>query len=568
MPGRRYSEGLHQAIEAKENVEIQKESRTLATITFQNYFRVYQKLAGMTGTAETEAEEFFKIYKLDVVVIPTNKPTIRQDMPDYVYKHTQAKYQAIVNEIIERHRSGQPVLVGTTSVAKNELISEMLVEQRIPHEVLNAKNHLREAEIIAKAGQKGAITIATNMAGRGTDIQLAKGVADLGGLHVIGTERHESRRIDNQLRGRAGRQGDPGSTRFYVALDDDLMRLFGGEKIAGLMSRLNLPDDLPIENVMVSRSIESSQVKVEGFNFDTRKHVVEYDDVINKQREIIYARRRSILDSLAAIRQSSAADQSEGLAQAADEANQYLQTILNQAIANILSASQTFEGLDINGVTSEVQAILPLNKTSVQALADQLNQAKDDQQQLADILSQTFNQALQARRQELGQQDFFMLMHLVILSTMDRLWMDHIDAVDGLRAGVALQAHGQRDPLVAFKNDAFHLFERLISTIDYEIVHQIFKVQLIKPQPLPVMEEVVQQVSTGSAQAAVQADALTPQAETGLDPAVISQISSGITINRDGKTSPASTIDKANLGRNSACWCGSGKKYKNCHWPN
>ncbi len=573
MPGRRYSEGIHQAIEAKEAVTIQKETRTLATITFQNYFRIYKKLSGMTGTAETEAEEFFKIYKLEVVAIPTNKPMIRQDMADLVYKSQKAKFSAIVEDTIARHKAGQPVLVGTTSVAKNEVLSEMLVKQRIPHEVLNAKNHLREAEIIAKAGQKGAITIATNMAGRGTDIQLAESVADLGGLHVIGTERHESRRIDNQLRGRAGRQGDPGSTRFYVALDDDLMRLFGGERIASLMDKLNLPDDMPIENALVTRSIESSQVKVEGHNFDSRKNVVEYDDVINKQREIIYARRRSILASLSRLRQ---ADQEDILADdpnftSADfnfEANHYVQQVLTQAARNIVLSQLSDHGIDQQGLVAEVQAVLPLTTQAAQNFATSITEL-DNHEDATKSVEGLFSQAWAARQKQLGDQQFAMLMHLVILSAMDRQWMDHIDVIDSLRAAVALQAHGQRDPLVAFKNEAYQLFERLMGSIDYEVAHQIFKVELIQPQPVINTQEVHQELPTGSVTAAIQADALTPgQSETGLDPAVVSKLAGNIAVSRDGKPAKASTVDKSTLGRNEPCWCGSGKKYKNCHWPN
>lgn len=565
MPGRRYSEGLHQALEAKESVVIQKESRTLATITFQNYFRLYDKLAGMTGTAETEAEEFYKIYKLEVVVIPTNRPNIRIDHSDFVYKNQNAKYQAIIEDIIERHQAGQPVLVGTTSVSKNELLSEMLVKQRIPHEVLNAKNHLRESEIIAKAGQKGSITIATNMAGRGTDITLDKGVAELGGLYVIGTERHESRRIDNQLRGRAGRQGDPGASRFYVALDDDLMRLFGGERIASLMDRLNLPDDMPIENAMVTKSIESSQIKVEGFNFDTRKHVVEYDDVINRQREIIYARRRRILESLAKI--TGSAPENASSSDFDFEAEQYLKTILSQAAGHVVASQVGSEGLHTEGILSEIQAIVPLSSSSSRELTSRLSQATGNKE-AEELIQQVFEQALDKKQKDMGQHQYQYLIHLVILSTMDRLWMDHIDSVDSLRAGVALQAHGQRDPLVAFKNEAFQLFQRLIEAIDYEVVHQIFKVQLINPAPPPISEEVLQELPTGSVEATIQADALTPQSETGLNPAIISKYAGNIAVSRDGQPAKASTKDKSQLGRNDTCWCGSGKKYKNCHWPN
>jgi preprotein translocase subunit SecA len=572
MPGRRYSEGLHQAIEAKEGVEIQKESKTLATITFQNYFRLYEKLGGMTGTAETEAEEFAKLYKLDVVVIPTNKPNVRKDFADYVYKTQRAKYNALIAEVIERHKAGQPVLVGTTSVSKNELLSEMLTKQRIPHEVLNAKNHEREAEIIAKAGQKGAITIATNMAGRGTDILLAEGVADLGGLHVIGTERHESRRIDNQLRGRAGRQGDPGSSRFYVALDDDLMRLFGGERIAGLMTRLNVPEDMPIENALVSRSIESSQVKVEGFNFDTRKHVVEYDDVINKQREIIYARRRRILESMAILKRKQSGAAEESTASDPEEqlfdAREHMERLLEEAAHSIVLSNAADRGIDVEGVMAEITSILPQDDASLKQLRSEIESLEDDHaihQRIGDL----FSAALEARQVQMGADSFSMLTHLVILTTIDRLWMDHIDVIDDLRTGVGLRAYGQRDPLIEFKNEAYKLFERLIGGIDYEVTHQIFKVELIKPQPMPKMEVTKQELETGSVGATLQADALTPESETGLDAAIISKYTSNVPVSRNGKAAkPTTSIDKSKLGRNDECWCGSGKKYKRCHYPN
>lgn len=573
MAGRRFGEGLHQAIEAKEGVEIQKESKTLATITFQNYFRLYDKLAGMTGTAETEAEEFAKLYKLDVVVIPTNRPMIRKDHPDYVYKNQRAKYQAIVEDVIERHKSGQPVLVGTTSVSKNELVSDLLTKKRVPHEVLNAKNHEREAEIIAKAGERGSITIATNMAGRGTDIQLGEGVTELGGLHVIGTERHESRRIDNQLRGRAGRQGDPGSSRFYVAMDDDLMRLFNGERIASLMSRLNVPEDMPIENALVSKTIEGSQVKVEGHNFDIRKHVVEYDDVINKQREIIYSRRRRILESLDVLNKLQSGQQSaEEAGMSLEEASQVAMTevrrMLDEAARNMVVAHWIGHDLDIEGLMAEFEAILPVDEPSRKKVSAEISEM-DKPDQVIEFIQSQFASALDSRQKNLGTEAFVMLAHLVMLSTIDRLWMDHIDMVDDLRTGVGLRAYGQRDPLVEFKNEAFGLFERLIGGIDYEVAHQIFKVQLVQPQPMPKMEAEKQEVATGSVNAALQADALTPQPETGIAANIIRKQAMAAQAGAaaggaNGK--PAAPAKKP--GRNDVCWCGSGKKYKRCHYPN
>jgi preprotein translocase subunit SecA len=566
MPGRRYSEGLHQAIEAKEGVEIQKESKTLATITFQNYFRLYKKLAGMTGTAETEAEEFAKIYKLDVVAIPTNRPMIRKDLSDLVFKSQHAKFAAVVNEIIARHEQGQPVLVGTTSVAKNELLSEMLTKQRVPHEVLNAKNNEREAEIVAQAGQKGAITIATNLAGRGTDIRLGDGVADAGGLHVIGTERHESRRIDNQLRGRSGRQGDPGSSQFYVALDDDLMRLFGGEKIASLMERFNLPDDMPIENNLVSRSSECAQVKVEGHNFDIRKHVVEYDDVINRQREIIYKRRRAILESLERLKIAA-----EG--QAADEdgetefsVDDYLDRVVQDTTESVVMAHTTDHGVDIEAVSQDLAAIFP------DGVKGPKWQDADNPRLVQEDMLHALEHALDARREQLGEHHFAMVAHLLILTVIDRLWMDHIDMIDDLRTGIGLQAYGQRDPLVEFKNQAFTLFERLMGNIDFEVMHQLFKVELVQAPAVVPMHEIKQELPTGSVTAALEADALTPQNEIGaaenLTAAQISAATPPARLNIDGRMAPMPAVDKSKLGRNSPCWCGSGKKYKSCHWPN
>jgi preprotein translocase subunit SecA len=428
----------------------------------------------------------------------------------------------------------------------------MLTKQRVAHEVLNAKNNEREAEIVAKAGRQGAITIATNMAGRGTDIRLGEGVVELGGLHVIGTERHESRRIDNQLRGRAGRQGDPGSSQFYVALDDDLMRLFGGERIAGLMDRFNLPDDMPIENAMVSRSIESAQVKVEGHNFDIRKHVVEYDDVINKQREIIYARRRSILESLAVLQSGQAETDSEvqfGL-------DEYVDRILTAAAQSIVFSHTADAGIDMDAIRQELEAIVPdavhLDET-------------EDSKVLVEQIEQLFADALQKRHDQLGEQHLQLAAHLLVLQVIDRLWMDHIDAIDDLRTGIGLQAYGQRDPLVEFKNQAYRLFERLMGDIDFEVVHQLFKVQLMQQATLPITQEVKQELPTGSIAAALVADALTPQREIGPQEHLTQAQVDAATpaLNAKGKT-----VDKTTLGRNEPCWCGSGKKYKNCHWPN
>ncbi|OQX50627.1 preprotein translocase subunit SecA [candidate division CPR3 bacterium 4484_211] len=477
MPGRRYSEGLHQAIEAKEGVPIQKESKTLATISFQNYFRMYQKLAGMTGTAVTEAEEFSKIYQLPVVAIPTNKPVVRVDLPDQIYKHQRAKYSAVLKEIEEKHQKGQPVLVGTTSVEKNELVSKLLKRRHIPHKILNAKNHQKEAEIIAQAGQRGAVTVATNLAGRGTDIKLGEGVKELGGLHVIGTERHEARRIDNQLRGRAGRQGDPGSSRFFVALDDDLMRVFGGDRIAKMMERFNFPEDLPIEHPLITKSLETAQKKVESYNFDIRKHLVEYDDVINKQREIIYRLRRKIL-----------------------EKKSLKETILKKLAGK--------------------------NKNSASQISPKPSSEESSAQK-----------AYLAKEQELGPETMRKLERAIYLSTLDQLWMDHIDAIDELRRGIQLRGYAQKDPLVEFKNEAFSMFKQLMERINTEAVERILKVEII-PQVQSTPAITLKNLS-------LHQDTPIPS------PAPVS-------------TSPSTKPSSKKVGRNDPCPCGSGKKYKHC----
>ncbi|MDO8515030.1 MAG: preprotein translocase subunit SecA [bacterium] len=493
MPGRRWSEGIHQAVEAKENVPIQQESRTLATVSLQNYFRKYEKLAGMTGTAATEAEEFHKIYKLDVLAIPTNNPNIRKDFPDQVYKTQRAKYAAIVADVEECYKRGQPVLVGTTSIDKNEIISQFLKHRNIPHAVLNAKQHEKEAQIISEAGKKFAVTVATNMAGRGVDILLGgtrdlpnwqkdhDEVVSLGGLHVIGTERHESRRIDNQLRGRSGRQGDPGSSRFYVALDDDIMRIFGGDQVAKLMTMFNIPENQPLEHGLVTRSIEQAQKKVEGLNFDSRKHLVEYDDIMNKQREIVYAMRREVLDNIS--------DKNKILAK------------IDGAIDKI----QTVE---------EFAAIIPFDEASQARMKDQ----NVDYHKIA-------HEVYDGREKQLTSEVMRDVEKFVMLSVVDNLWMDHLDSIDDLREGIGLRGYAQRDPLTEYKSEAFNMFESLIAAIDDEIVHRIFKVQVNVPQqPKPIINP----------------------------------------------TSPAAPVGvtRGKPGRNDHCYCGSGKKYKKCHYPN
>lgn len=483
MEGRRLSEGLHQAIEAKEGVPIQRESKTLATVSLQNYFRMYDKLAGMTGTAVTEAEEFNKIYKLDVVVIPTNNPVAREDLSDAVYKTGRAKLTAVVNAVAEAHEKGQPVLIGTTSIEKNEIISELLRRRKIKHEVLNAKNHAREAQIIAKAGEKGAVTVATNMAGRGVDIILGgevpegkdgkkqwekahKEVLELGGLFVIGTERHESRRIDNQLRGRSGRQGDPGKSQFFVALDDDIMRLFGGDRIAGLMTRFNMPEDVPLTHPLVSKAIENAQVKVEGFNFDIRKHLVEYDDVLNKQREIVYQLRRRVVEA------DSPEDSLKG------EVLERIDTTL-QTLVTMQSAVQSFEeSEEVNQkIIAEYVTVVPFDEASQQQLVKQLMQLHTAEEK-TEFLTKIAHDLYEKREEQMGHDLMRKVERFVMLSVIDKLWEDHLDAIENLRQGIGLRGYAQKDPLVEYKNEAYRMFEQLMWGIDDEVVHRIFKIQV------------------------------------------------------------------------------------------
>lgn len=584
MVGRRLSEGLHQAIEAKENVPIQKESKTLATVSLQNYFRMYEKLAGMTGTAVTEAEEFNKIYKLDVVVIPTNNPVARQDFSDAVYKTTAAKITAVVEEIAEVHKTGQPILVGTTSIEKNEILSSLLKRKGIKHEMLNAKNHLKEAEIIAKAGEKGAVTVATNMAGRGVDIVLggAPGesatavkkwqkqhddVIALGGLHIIGTERHESRRIDNQLRGRAGRQGDPGSSKFFVSLDDEIMRLFGGDTIAGLMTRFNMPDDTPLEHPLVSRAIESAQVKVEGFNFDSRKHLVEYDDVLNKQREIIYALRRKAL-------QQSGEDSLQ------KEILEKIDAALIQIVA--LAEAGESQGESANEkIVEEFVQIIPFDENSQKQLLTQLQQLGNKDTK-GDFLRNLAKDLYANREKELGEVLMRQIEKYVVLSVVDALWVDHLDAVENLRQGIGLRGYGQRDPLVEYKNEAFRMFEQLVAAVDSEVVRRIYRIQVQSNVPT---NEVQQPNQPEHQHSHVHNDGQVHVHSHDNQEGAIAAVTSGQSVSQQPAQSTSSSLPdwlqpkkpgenkqgetrKVKIGRNDPCWCGSGKKYKKCHYPN
>lgn len=565
LEGRRLSEGLHQAIEAKEGVPIQQESKTLATVSLQNYFRKYEHLAGMTGTAATEAEEFHKIYKLDVVTIPSNRQITREDVSDQIYKTARAKVTAVVNEIEEAHKKGQPVLVGTASIEHNEIVSEALKRRRIPHEVLNAKNHMREALIIKDAGKKGAVTVATNMAGRGVDIILGgqppsefetkyqtktgkkefdkekkqwqkehDEVLEIGGLYVIGTEKHESRRIDNQLRGRSGRQGDPGKSVFIISLEDDLMRIFGGDQIAGLMTRFNFPEDQPLTHALVTRVITQAQVKVEGFNFESRKHTVEYDDVLNRQREIVYGMRRELLEG--------------------EDHEEFILERLNRAISASVEMQFVIQDENLNQkILEDFVEIIPLDPHSQKHILEQL-EGRNEKNEKIEFLTTLANDIFKRREEELTKAIANQLIKAVSLQVIDNLWMNHLTAMEDLRIGIRLQAFSQKDPLVEYKNQAFKLFEKLVDGIDDGIVTRIFKVQIVQPPT----------VDTSSASTNQSAQ------EIGEEAAEKKKVVSGKrkVSNSQPATQNSQTQPSKKLGRNDPCWCGSGKKYKKCHYPN
>jgi preprotein translocase subunit SecA len=561
MYGRRYSDGLHQAIEAKEGLNVRSESKTLATITFQNYFRMYEKLAGMTGTAKTEEDEFREIYGMDVVEIPTNKPVIRIDYPDVVYKTERAKFKAIVEEIKEKHKIGQPVLVGTISIEKSEMLSNMLKREGIKHNVLNAKYHEKEAEIVAQAGRFGAVTIATNMAGRGTDILLggnpeymakvelkkkgydeevialvdsfietddevvlkareeykklyeefkkqtqeeAKKVIEVGGLHIIGTERHEARRIDNQLRGRAGRQGDPGSSRFYISLEDDLMRLFGGERVKALVDSLNMDEDEPLEHSLLTKSIESAQRKIESSNFSIRKHVLQYDNVMNKQREVIYAERRKVLEEK----------------NLKEDILAMIKSVIEYAVDIYTRQSQDVAEWDLKGLINYLEKIfLPDNRLNV----NDINPLT--RENLIDKLYQIAVERYDEKEKEIGEQTFREIERIILLQVVDKKWMDHIDAMDQLRQGIGLRAYGQEDPVRAYQNEGFEMFEEMIHSIQEDTVKYLFHVK--KPEKVE-RKRVVNPMTAGNT----------------------------------SKQKPV--VKKNKIGRNDPCPCGSGKKYKKC----
>ncbi|MGB2690812.1 MAG: preprotein translocase subunit SecA [Desulfobacterales bacterium] len=513
MPGRRYSEGLHQALEAKENVKIENENQTLATVTFQNYFRMYNKLAGMTGTADTEAAEFKKIYDLDVMIIPTNQSMIRIDNPDVIYKTRKEKFDAAINEIVELNKKGQPVLVGTISIDVSENFSIKLKKRGIKHTVLNAKNHEKEAEIISLAGQKGAVTISTNMAGRGTDIVLGEGVTDLGGLHILGTERHESRRIDNQLRGRSGRQGDPGSSRFYLALEDDLLRIFGGERITGIMEKLGMEDDEPIENKLISKAIENAQAKVEGHNFDIRKQLLEYDDVMNQQREVVYRQRREALNGKS------------------------LKPAVEEMIRD--KAEDIAYGFTDEKAHPEEWDWKRLKKAVFKQFNFRLDKIDDDtmdgltREGLAELIADSSLTVYNEKEAFVGSEEFRHLERIVMLQTVDNLWKDHLLSMDHLKEGIGLRGYAQQDPLIVYKKEGFELFQEMISRIKEETLGILFRIQISEPQNIADLQQPKEQKMVFS---------------SGDEPA---------------KKNPVKRTEKK-VGRNAPCPCGSGKKYKKC----
>jgi preprotein translocase subunit SecA len=510
MKGRRYSDGLHQAIEAKEGLEIQNESMTMATITFQNYFRMYEKLSGMTGTAKTEEEEFRNIYNMNVVVIPTNKPIVRDDRSDLIYASIEGKFLAVVEDIAERNQKGQPVLVGTVAVETSELISKFLTKKGVRHNVLNAKNHGREAEIILEAGQKGAVTIATNMAGRGTDIKLGEGVIDIGGLAVIGTERHESRRIDNQLRGRSGRQGDPGVTQFYLSMEDELMRRFGSDNMKSMMQRLGMDDSQPIQSKMVSRAVESAQKRVEGNNFDARKQLLSYDDVLRQQREIIYKQRFEVLDS----------------ANLRDIVESMIKSVIERSVSGYAPLAEDEENWNLQGLVDFVNAnLLPEGDVTVEQLTGK------DPEEMVDLIYNKVHERYDEKEEDLTSEQMREFEKVILLRSVDSKWIDHIDAMEQLRQGIHLRAYGQNDPLREYQHEGFAMFENMITAIEDDAAKYIMKAEIRNN-----LER--QEVAKGQA----------------------------VNPKEDGEKTKKKPVRKQeDIGRNDACPCGSGKKYKNCH---
>jgi len=542
MPGRRFSDGLHQALEAKEGVEIRRENQTLATVTFQNYFRMYKKLAGMTGTAATEAVEFDKIYKLDVVVMPPNRPCVRIDSADCVYRTEKEKFDAVVREVVEEHKKGRPVLVGTISIEKSERLSRMLQKINLPHVVLNAKYHEKEAEIVAQAGQPGIVTIATNMAGRGTDIVLGPGVAEKGGLAVIGTERHEARRIDNQLRGRCGRQGDPGSSKFFIALEDELMRLFGSDRISTMMQRLGMQEGDEIQHPLVSRAMETAQKRVEAHNFEIRKHLLEYDDVMNRQRELIYGERDLVLKG------------------APEELKKHVLQMIENVIENLVL---TYINPDIREEDKDPEGLITaLSEKFGGGFREAVEKNLDNMDALLEALEERAAQQLELREREFGPERTQYLVRFILLQVIDTKWKEHLYALDNLREGIGLRAYGQRDPLVEYKREAFDMFDQMTDSVKEEAVELLFRVQAVRETKLanPVEESKTQYLHP---------EAVLPESK----PAPSAKLPRGM--NAPSPFSPRNEapddqaptpIKRAHekVGRNDPCPCGSGKKYKKC----
>ena len=510
MPGRRYSDGLHQALEAKEKVTIERENQTLASVTFQNYFRMYEKLAGMTGTADTEAAEFKKIYNLDVLIVPTNMPMIRQDNPDVIYKTEEEKIRAIVEEVKELHEKGRPVLVGTISIEKSELLSKYLKRNGIKHNVLNAKHHEKEAEIIAQAGQRGALTISTNMAGRGTDIKLGDGVADLGGLHILGTERHESRRIDNQLRGRSGRQGDKGSSRFYLSLEDDLLRIFGAERISSVMDKIGMEEGQPIEHNLISKAIENAQKRVEGQNFEIRKHLLEYDDVMNRQREVIYKQRRDVL---------SGTDLWETVESILDE-------IAGDICDDFMDEKLRSDEWDLKGFSDMVFKQFSLRYAFDEM--DDLNRETTTERITSDVMA-----LLRSKEKEYGQELMSYIMKVIMLQSIDTHWKEHLLAMDHLKEGIGLRGYGQKDPIREYQKEGYDMFMEMVYRVKEDTLVKLCMVQIQR-------EEEVQEIEERQQKDYVMSRGEEPGAAK--------------TVKREGQK----------IGRNDPCPCGSGKKYKKC----
>jgi len=525
MPGRRYSEGLHQAIEAKEGVVVRRESRTVATITFQNYFRQYKKIAGMSGTAKTSQEEFRTVYRLEVVVIPTHKTMIRADREDMIYRSEKGKFQAVLRKVKELNEQGQPVLLGTSSIEKNEYLGALLGQIGVPHKALNAKNHEAEAQIIAQAGRRGAVTLATNIAGRGVDIVLGGNPADpaeaekvkaLGGLFVLGTERHEARRIDNQLRGRAGRQGDMGESQFFVSLEDELMRVFGGDKIKSLMARFNIPEDEAIKSGLVSKAIEAAQAKIEGYHFDVRKHVLEYDEVMNKHREVVYKLRRELIG-----------------VNWQEKVKEKIAEILKDEVARIIlsNASVTTGFFDIGEAVNDLEQIFSV-KDQKSTIESETNEIKNNQEKLISYFQDLVDGAYRDRENQLGSENARQIEKMVLLRTIDELWMTHLEEMEHLRDSVGLRAYGQRDPLVEYKTEGHRLFQDFLGALDNQVVNLIFKVGVVQ-QPFPVQQK--------------------------------------ISYNKQETGSPVSHASGDKVGRNDPCPCGAKKadgnpvKYKHCH---